>query len=61
MNDPEDAVQKLAQIREDLRIVLPMLAVVDFKISINECEAFNRLADFIQDDFVKGLDCDDCR
>ena len=42
----------------DLKIVLPLLLALDFKISINECEAINRLCSLVDDEFIKGLDCD---
>ena len=46
------------QIKEDLRIVLPIIFAIDFKISISECKAVNRLCKLVEDDFIVGLDCD---
>lgn len=45
-------------IKSDLKVVLPILSAIDFKLSINECEAINRLIKLIDDDFMKGVDCE---
>ena len=42
------------QIKKDLNIVLPLILASDFKMSINECKAVNRLCKLVEDDFIKS-------
>lgn len=49
---------EILQIKDDLKKVLPILLAIDFKVSLNECEALNRLCEFVDDDFIVGMDCD---
>ena len=42
------------QLKSDLKRVLPLILAIDFKISINECKAINRLCELVEDDFIKG-------
>ena len=49
---------EIEQIKKDLKVVLPVLLAIDFKMSVNECEVMNRLAELLDDDFVKGVECE---
>ena len=46
--------EQLKEIKKDLKIILPLLLAIDFKISINECKAINRLCKLVEDDFIKS-------
>ena len=50
---------EIEQIKKDLKVVLPVLLAIDFKMSVNECKVMNRLAELLDDDFVKGVDVND--
>ena len=49
---------EIEQIKKDLKVALPVLLAIDFKMSVNECEAMNRLVKLLDDDFVKGVECE---
>ena len=50
---------EIEQIKKDLKVLLPILLAIDFKMSVNECKVMNRLAELLDDDFVKGVDVND--
>ena len=51
--------EEIEQLRDGLKKALPVLLAIDFKVSVNECEALNRLCEFVDDDFIAGKDCDE--
>ena len=46
--------EEIEQLKSDLKRVLPLILAIDFKISINECKAINRLCKLVEDDFIKS-------
>lgn len=53
--------EKNQELIENLKLVLPIIACIDYKLSISECKAINKLARLIQDDFFVGVDCNQKR